>query len=147
MKGSWRYRKIVVVATLLHCLFIIGYLLFAGIGDSRLHDTLATYTLMLAAATLGGYVFGVVTDAKLNNASDETAVNEDTELGTWETRRRMIFISLFVCTIIADYLMIAGLDTPLNGTIASGICLLHAGILNSYVFGAVFDSNAIKDVL
>ena len=61
--------------------------------------------------------------------------------GTWKNRRRVIFGTLLYCGAIVGYLVFRGEDTGLNGDIASGLILLAASVIGSYVFGAVWDDS------
>jgi amino acid transporter len=62
-KPSWKVRRAIIFLTLIFCAFWIGYLVVAG-EDSRLHETIAQGLLLLAASTIGSYVFGAVFDDK-----------------------------------------------------------------------------------
>lgn len=134
----WVYRKRVIYLTLFYCLGLVAWLTFQGIGESELHSDVAGSLILLAAVTLGGYVFGRTID------SEETSLGEDTELGTWEERRRMIFTALFLCAGGVLFLTIKGEDTSLNSTIANGLCLLAGSVISSYLFGAIFDDSKLR---
>lgn len=60
-KPSWRIRRAIIFATLIFCAFWLGYLVMFG-EDTRLHETIAQGLLLLAASTIGSYVFGAVFD-------------------------------------------------------------------------------------
>ncbi|MBT8449209.1 MAG: hypothetical protein KJO69_05940 [Gammaproteobacteria bacterium] len=59
--------------------------------------------------------------------------------GTWKNRRRVIFSTLVYCAAMVTYLAIWGEDTSLHQDIASGLILLTASVVGSYVFGAIWD--------
>lgn len=61
----------------------------------------------------------------------------------WRIRRSIIFLSLTFCAIGVGYLIIAGQDTRLHETIASGLLLLAGSVIGSYVFGAVWDDKNV----
>ena len=59
--------------------------------------------------------------------------------GSWKNRRRVIFATLLYCALAVGYLIFKGEDTSLHQDIASGLILLAASVIGSYVFGAVWD--------
>lgn len=61
--------------------------------------------------------------------------------GTWTNRRRVIFGTLLYCAAAIAYLIFRGEDTRLHQDIASGLILLAASVVGSYVFGAVWDDS------
>lgn len=61
--------------------------------------------------------------------------------GTWKNRRRVIFSTLMYCAGSITYLLGWGQDTGLHQDIASGLILLVASVIGSYVFGAVWDDS------
>lgn len=61
--------------------------------------------------------------------------------GSWKNRRRVIFTTLFYCGAVIGYMIFKGEDTGLNRDIASGLILLAASVIGSYVFGAVWDDS------
>lgn len=61
--------------------------------------------------------------------------------GNWKNRRRTIFATLLYCAGAVTYLIVRGEDTGLNQDIASGLILLAASVVGSYVFGAVWDDS------
>lgn len=134
----WRYRKRVISVTLLYCLGMIGYLTLYGYGESRLHSDIAGSLILLAGAVIGSYVFGSIADS-----DPEDGIYQDTELGTWEERRKVIFMTLMICGLGVGYFVVKGDDTTLNTTIANGLCLLAGSTVMSYVFGAVWDDKRL----
>jgi hypothetical protein len=58
---------------------------------------------------------------------------------SWLWRRLAVFSSLAVCDISILYLVIYGVDTRLNETLANGVLLLMAAIVNGYVFAGMLD--------
>jgi hypothetical protein len=56
-KGTWRERRRIIRITLALCAAEIVYLTVWG-GDTKLNDTLATGTFILAGSVIGSYVFG-----------------------------------------------------------------------------------------
>lgn len=59
----------------------------------------------------------------------------------WTVRRRIIILSLIWIAGLVTYLAIWGRPTSLVEAIATNLILLFGGIVGSYVFGAVWDSN------
>ena len=59
--------------------------------------------------------------------------------GTWENRRRVIFLSLLYCAGVISYITGWGEDTTLNKAIIESAFLLAGMIIGAYVFGAVWD--------
>jgi hypothetical protein len=59
----------------------------------------------------------------------------------WAVRRRIIILVLIWCTGIVTYLAIWGRPIALSDTIAMNLILLMGGIIGSYVFGAVWETN------
>lgn len=59
MRGSWRIRRRIIIATLLFCASILTYLTGWG-QDTKLAETLATGAFLLMGSTIGSYVFGAV---------------------------------------------------------------------------------------
>lgn len=55
----WKYRRRIVILTLLFCAMGIAWLTFRG-ADTRLNETLALGYFGLAGAVIGAYVFGAV---------------------------------------------------------------------------------------
>lgn len=131
---------------------LCGYLLYAGEGESMLHETLVSNLLLLAFLVVGGYVFGVSSDKHVNGSSFEgeeleSGAGKDTKLGTWKERRKVILRAMALCALAITYLAVYGEDTTLNSTFASGLCLFYAGVINSWIFGGVYDDFAIKQKL
>lgn len=148
-KTNWTYRRRTITVALLYCAIAIGYLLGWGHGESSLHDTVASNVLLLAFTVIGGYVFGRAADTQANGESGTEASSngKDTNLGTWENRRKIIFLTLLFCGVAVMYLIVRGEDSTLNCTLASGICLLAAGTINSYIFGSAYDDYALRTKL
>jgi hypothetical protein len=73
----------------------------------------------------------------------------DTNSGTyrpiWKNRRRVVFLSLTFCAGIIAYLAVWGADTAVNEAIATGVLILAASIIGSYVFGAVWDDKNVLE--
>lgn len=61
INARWRYRRLIVLVTLLVCFAGVTYLTLLG-KDTRLNETLASGFFALAGATIGSYVFGAVWD-------------------------------------------------------------------------------------
>lgn len=61
MRPSWKIRRRVIVATLIFCGVVVGWLAVAG-EDTRLAETIATGLILLAASVIGSYVFGATWD-------------------------------------------------------------------------------------
>lgn len=57
----------------------------------------------------------------------------------WTIRRRVVNLTLAFCAACILYLIIAGEDTRLHETIASGLILLSGSVIGSYIFGATWD--------
>lgn len=60
----------------------------------------------------------------------------------WAVRRRIIILTLFWSAVLITYLAVWGRDISLTDTIAMNLILLMGGIIGSYVFGAVWESNS-----
>lgn len=81
LKGSWRYRRGTIFATLGFCAFVISYtMIWYGQPDSRVAETLITMAFGTASAVVMTYVAGNViedrgivgklTDARVQNLVD-----------------------------------------------------------------------------
>lgn len=70
MPGTWKNRRRVIFSTLLFCAGVVFYLLGWG-EDTKLNETIASGTFLLAASVIGSYVFGVVwnDNRKIGNSS------------------------------------------------------------------------------
>jgi len=148
-KPNWKLRRVTVKLTLSWVTVMCGYLLYRGNGESMLHETLVSNLLLLAFLVVGGYVFGVASDNHVNGSGEEdtSGSGKDTALGTWSERRKVILRALVLCAGALTYLMLYGEDSTLNSTFASGLCLFYAGVINSWIFGGVYDDYAIKQKL
>lgn len=62
---------------------------------------------------------------------------------SWRIRRRIIVATLLFCAGEIIYLTGWGQDTDLASTIATGVILLAASVIGSYVFGAVWDDRNV----
>ncbi|EPE95699.1 hypothetical protein RGCCGE502_22655 [Rhizobium grahamii CCGE 502] len=62
----------------------------------------------------------------------------------WAVRRRIIILVLTWCTGIITYLAVWGRPIALSDTIAMNLILLMGGIIGSYVFGAVWETNVAR---
>lgn len=58
-KPKWENRRKVIFLTLIFCAFCILYVMFKG-DDTRVNETIITFSYLLAGTTIGSYVFGVV---------------------------------------------------------------------------------------
>lgn len=155
-KPDWTLRKRVILLSLYYCIGVLTYLLVRGQGDSAVHDTLVTYLLTLVFLIIGGYVFGEASDTHMARVStdkghtamqseeESSTIGEDTELGTWTARRRVILQTLVLAAAGILYLSVYGADTALNRTFASGLCLLYGGLLNSWIFGSVWEDYNLR---
>jgi hypothetical protein len=83
-KPSWRIRRMIIFATLIFCAFWIGFLVMDG-EDTRLNETIAQGLLLLAASTIGSYVFGAVFDDK-NVLQAETRALEQPDVVVQQER-------------------------------------------------------------
>lgn len=144
VKERWRLRRRTVICALLYCAVVLTYLVLYGVGDSELHQTVAKDLMIIASTTVGAYVFGNVMDPGDDPNSDTL---EDNELGTWNTRRKAIFSTLLFCAGMVSYFVIYGEDVPLSRTMADGFCLAAGSVIMTYVFGATWDDNKIKERL
>ncbi|QAX96277.1 hypothetical protein [Vibrio phage vB_VmeM-Yong XC32] len=143
-KANWGMRRLTIKLSLSWAAFILLYLLGWGEGESSLHATLASSLLLMCALVIAGYVFGAATDNHVNGEGG-SAVGEDTQLGKWETRRGIILIALACCAGGITYLTFYGEDTTLANDFASSLCLFYTGVLNSWIFGGVYDDYALRN--
>lgn len=58
---------------------------------------------------------------------------------SWKIRRRIVIATLLWCSGMVTYLSIFGRPISLSETTISGLLLLMASVIGSYVFGAVWD--------
>lgn len=61
--ARWQFRRTVIIISLVFCATVITYLTIYG-DDTRLHESIANGTLLLAGTIIGSYVFGAVWDDK-----------------------------------------------------------------------------------
>lgn len=134
----WKYRKRVIGLALVYCVGMVVYLTLFGLGESRLQSDVAGSLILLASSIIGGYVFGSIADD-----DPEDGIYQDTEFGTWEERRRVIFLTLLICSVGVTYITLKGEDNTLNSTIANGLCLMAGSVILSYVFGAVWSDKKL----
>lgn len=149
---NWKLRRRAVDVTLLHYGLLLIYLLVLGEGESLLHSTIVSNSLILIVTVLGGYVFGGSVDTHANGPVMDSEGNEvttgvNTNLGVWHVRRKRILLSMAIMTCGIDYLAIYGLDSTLNNTFATGLSMAYIAIINSWIFGSVYDDYAIKSKL
>ncbi|NLS06280.1 hypothetical protein HGP14_23440 [Rhizobium sp. P32RR-XVIII] len=64
----------------------------------------------------------------------------------WAVRQRIIILSLLWIAAIVTYLAVWGRPIALSDTIAMNLILLFGGIIGSYVFGAVWETNSARKV-
>lgn len=60
---KWQFRRTVVVMSLIFCATVITFLVLYG-EDTRLNETIAMGTFILAGSVIGSSVFGAVWDDK-----------------------------------------------------------------------------------
>lgn len=149
---NWKLRRRTVDLTLLHYGGLLVYLLVVGEGESLLHSTIVSNSLILIVTVLGGYIFGGSVDTHANGPVMDSEGNVvttgvNTNLGMWHVRRKRILLSLVVATTGIDYLAVYGLDSTLNNTFATGLSMTYIAIINSWIFGSVYDDYAIKSKL
>ena len=60
---KWQFRRTVVVMSLTFCATVITFLVLYG-DDTRLNETIAMGTFILAGSVIGSSVFGAVWDDK-----------------------------------------------------------------------------------
>ena len=63
----------------------------------------------------------------------------------WKNRRRTIFGTLLFCAGQVTYLSVWGADTAVNEATVAGLIMLAAGVIGSYVFGAVWDDRNVME--
>ena len=119
--------------------------LLKGTDGNELHASTAGSLLLLAASTLGSFIFGRVVDN--DDPEDDDVVGEDTRLGTWKERRRVMFVSLLACAAGISYLVLKGADTEINRTISDGLVLLAGSVLVSFIFGQAWDNSRLQSRL
>lgn len=68
MSKNWKIRRTIVIISLVFCATCVTYLTIRG-DDTRLHETIAQGTLLLAGGIIGSYVFGAVWDDKNINST------------------------------------------------------------------------------
>lgn len=147
MEKRWTLRKRCITTTLLFCFAVITYLIVRGTGESDVQQSIATDVLILLFTTVTGYVFAAISDSRFNDTTDDFTLNEETQLGTWRSRRKAIFLTMAFCIVAVGFILVEGEDSVLNVRLATGLLYLHAGLLNAYVFGAVIDDNTLKNKL
>lgn len=62
----------------------------------------------------------------------------------WAVRRRIIILSLIWIAVLVTYLAIWGRPIALSDTAVTNLLWIFGGIVGSYVFGAVWESNAAR---
>lgn len=62
-RASWKIRRRIVNTTLIFCGAVILYLVLYG-KDTELNQTIANGLILLAASTIGSYIFGATWDQK-----------------------------------------------------------------------------------
>ena len=61
------------------------------------------------------------------------------EFPSWKNRRRAVIGTLIFCAFVITYVMIRGVDTPLNETLVQFAFITGMSTLGSYVFGAAWE--------
>ena len=64
--------------------------------------------------------------------------------GSWQIRRRLMFVQVAFNMFVIAYVLIAGLDTAPAEVAVLAATGSNAAILSAYVFGAVWDDNNIR---
>ena len=64
---------------------------------------------------------------------------------SWKIRRRIILTTLLFCGFCIAYIMLKGEPNSLNEMIILSSFGLAGTVIGSYVFGAVWDDNNMKD--
>lgn len=64
---------------------------------------------------------------------------------SWRVRRRIIVSTLLFCAGEIIYLTGWAEDTDLASTIANGVLILAGSVIGSYVFGAVWDDQNVRN--
>lgn len=144
-RGKWLHRRQAIYGTLLYCAVMLVWLVLKGTDGNELHASTAGSLLLLAACTLGSFIFGRVVDN--DDPEDDDVVGEDTRLGTWKERRRVMFVSLLACAAGISYLVLKGADTEINRTISDGLVLLAGSVLVSFIFGQAWDNSRLQSRL
>lgn len=62
----------------------------------------------------------------------------------WAVRRRIIILSLIWIALLVTYLAIWGRPIALSDTAVTNLLWIFGGIVGSYVFGAVWESNVAR---
>jgi len=62
----------------------------------------------------------------------------------WAVRRRIIILSLIWIAVLVTYLAIWGRPIALSDTAVTNLLWIFGGIVGSYVFGAVWESNVAR---
>lgn len=60
-RPSWKNRRRVVIATLVFCAAVVGWLVVRG-ASTPLNETIANGLILLAGGVIGSYVFGAAWD-------------------------------------------------------------------------------------
>ena len=144
-RGKWLHRRQAIYGTLLYCAAMLVWLVIKGTDGNELHASTAGSLLLLMACTLGSFIFGRVVDG--DDPEDDDVVGEDTSLGTWKERRRVMFVSLLACAAGISYLILKGADTEINRTISDGLVLLAGSVLVSFIFGLAWDNSRLQQRL
>jgi hypothetical protein len=66
---------------------------------------------------------------------------------SWRVRRRWVALIEAYCALGVGYLIVAGQDTRLHETIASGLLALAGTTMASFIFGAVWDDKGLCGAL
>ncbi|AXH70930.1 hypothetical protein [Vibrio phage BONAISHI] len=136
--NNWMYRKRVMYLTLIYCVTVCIYLLLFAEGESSLHVAIANNLILLAATSVGTFVFGHIADGETEE------YRRDDQMASWNEKRGLVFVFLLICAIGVTYLVIKGEDTEMTNTFADGLCLAFAAIQSSYVFGAVWSDSRLR---
>lgn len=56
----WSFRRRVIIATLLFCAFMTGYVTIFGHDSERIGESIVVSAFSLAGAVIGSYIFGAV---------------------------------------------------------------------------------------
>lgn len=62
-KPSWKVRRRIIIATLLFCAFLVGYITVWG-DDRSVLEVIVFCSFGLALSVIGSYIFGAVWDDK-----------------------------------------------------------------------------------
>ncbi|MCS0459549.1 hypothetical protein [Rhizobium favelukesii] len=62
----------------------------------------------------------------------------------WAVRRRIIILSLIWIAVLVTYLAVWGRPIALSDTAVTNLLWIFGGIVGSYVFGAVWETNVAR---